>query len=283
MLEQIGGFDDSFFFALEDADVAWRAQMQGWRCLYVPAAVVHHHHGATIAAIRKGSSLKQFHVGRNRVRMLAKNADAGQLRRYGLAMIGYDLAYVAFAAVTERTLAPLRGRVQGLREWRLPRAGARGGRWSCRLPAACGPRCATGGLAPALRRHSAARRRPPRPRRPIASRHGAADRCRRDALARLHPLPREAAMLLPAAGLLYVLRPSRPSRLAAAPPGGLVATLLALVVQYWYQGVVVRAVVDMEDGRRDFSMGDLLLARPRRSSGRSSWPACWRGSASRSG
>jgi hypothetical protein len=50
--------------------------------------------------------------------MLAKNADAAQLRRYGLAMIGYDLAYVVFAGLTDRTLAPLRGRVQGLREWR---------------------------------------------------------------------------------------------------------------------------------------------------------------------
>jgi hypothetical protein len=37
----------------------------------------------------------------------------------------YDLAYVGFVALTDRTLSPLRGRVAGLREWRAYRvAGA---------------------------------------------------------------------------------------------------------------------------------------------------------------
>jgi GT2 family glycosyltransferase len=118
MLDGLGGFDDRFFFLLEDVDLAWRAQMRGWRCLYVPAAVVYHHHGATMS---HGSSRKYYLVGLNRVRLLAKNADAAQLRRYGLAMIGYDLAYIGFTAVTDRTLAPLRGRLRGLREWRTYR------------------------------------------------------------------------------------------------------------------------------------------------------------------
>jgi GT2 family glycosyltransferase len=145
MLDEIGGFDPSFFFALDDADVAWRAQMRGWRCVYVPAAVVHHHHGATIG---HGSSLKYFHVGLNRVRTLAKNADAAQLRRHALAMIGYDLAYVAYAAVTDRTLAPLKGRVKGLREWRsYRRAGA-----PLRAPVELAP---TSGLRSALARRAA--------------------------------------------------------------------------------------------------------------------------------
>jgi GT2 family glycosyltransferase len=122
MLDEVGGMDESYFFALDDADLAWRARMRGWRCLYAPAAVVHHHHGATTA---HGSEVKYFHVGLNRVRTLAKNADRGLLRRYGPAMVGYDLAYVAFAAARDRTLAPLRGRLQGLREWRAyRRAGA---------------------------------------------------------------------------------------------------------------------------------------------------------------
>jgi hypothetical protein len=60
-------------------------------------------------------------VGLNRVRTLAKNADSSQLRRYGVAAVGYDVAYIAYAAVTDRTLAPLRGRLQGLREWRAYR------------------------------------------------------------------------------------------------------------------------------------------------------------------
>jgi GT2 family glycosyltransferase len=122
MLDSVGGMDETYFFALDDADLAWRARMHGWRCLYAPAAVVHHHHGATTA---HGSDLKYFHVGLNRIRTLAKNADSGLLRRYGLAMAGYDIGYVAYAAVTDRTLAPLRGRLRGLKEWpAYRRAGA---------------------------------------------------------------------------------------------------------------------------------------------------------------
>lgn len=114
-LDEVGGMDETFFFALEDADLAWRARMRGWRCMYAPGAVVHHRHGATTA---HGSDAKYFHVGINRIRTLAKNADTRTLRRYGLMMIAYDLAYVTYVAAHDRTLAPLRGRLRGLREWR---------------------------------------------------------------------------------------------------------------------------------------------------------------------
>lgn len=125
MLEQTGGFDPTFFMYLDDVDVAWRAQMRGWRCLYVPAAVVHHHHSASSI---HGSPFKHLHVGRNRMRMLAKNAPAGHLLRYLPAIIAHDVAYVVYAGVSDRTLAPLRGRVAGLREWRRYRALGRGRR-----------------------------------------------------------------------------------------------------------------------------------------------------------
>jgi hypothetical protein len=36
-------------------------------------------------------------------------------------MLAYDLAYVAFAGMRFRTLAPLRGRLTGLSEWRCYR------------------------------------------------------------------------------------------------------------------------------------------------------------------
>lgn len=142
MLTDIGGIDESFFIFLEDADVAWRAQMRGWRSLYVPSAVVHHHHSATTG---HGSSFKYFHVGLNRVRMLAKNAHSRQLRRYGLQMLVYDLGYVTYAAAFDRTLAPLRGRIQGLREWRAYRRGV-----TERTPIELAP---VGGVRRALRRH----------------------------------------------------------------------------------------------------------------------------------
>jgi GT2 family glycosyltransferase len=118
MLREVGGFDPSFFFGLDDVDLAWRARMAGWRTIYAPGAVVYHANASTAT---HASSFKYEWIGRARVRTLAKNADSSQLMRYGAAIVGYELAYVAWAAWRHRTLAPLRGRVRGLREWRMYR------------------------------------------------------------------------------------------------------------------------------------------------------------------
>ena len=118
MLDHVGGFDESYFAFFEDADLAWRAHSHGWRALYAPAAVVYHHHSATA---QHGSPAKLYLVGRNRVRTLAKNATLGMLLVNGPWMLVYDAAYVAFASVTGRTLAPLRGRdARAARVARLP-------------------------------------------------------------------------------------------------------------------------------------------------------------------
>ena len=42
IIEEIGGFGEDFFFSWEDIDLSFRAQLAGFRCLYVPGAVVHH-------------------------------------------------------------------------------------------------------------------------------------------------------------------------------------------------------------------------------------------------
>lgn len=115
MLDDVGGYDETFFVFLEDADLAWRARNRGWKALCAPRAIGHHHHSLTAL---HGSRFKYFHVGRNRVRVLAKNAPASHLRRYGAAIVAYDLAYVLFALVADRTVAPIQGRLRGLREWR---------------------------------------------------------------------------------------------------------------------------------------------------------------------
>lgn len=115
MLDAIGGFDERFFAYLEDVDVAWRAQAGGWCCVYEPGAVGYHLGSASTGP---GSATKYFLVGRNRVWLLARNATRLQLLRALPGIIAYDLAYVAYVALTERTLAPLRGRLVGLRTWR---------------------------------------------------------------------------------------------------------------------------------------------------------------------
>jgi glycosyltransferase involved in cell wall biosynthesis len=144
VLEQVGGFDERFVFGLEDADVAWRARMRGWRCVYAPGAVVFHDLGGTIA---HGSERRLFMAGRNRWLLIAKNLDRRQLLRHLASIVTFDVAYVAFACVRLRSLAPLRGRFAGLRQWRAARADGAAGR----VPVALAP--------PAPLRDALARRR----------------------------------------------------------------------------------------------------------------------------
>jgi hypothetical protein len=102
-----------------------------------------HHRGS--ASAREGSAFKYRLVGRNRMRLLAKNATTGQLVRYGALMALYDLAYVVFAGITDRTLAPLQGRLEGLRQWRRYRAAGAATRGPAPLaPASAGWRGALG-------------------------------------------------------------------------------------------------------------------------------------------
>jgi GT2 family glycosyltransferase len=139
MLDAVGGLDTSFFAYLEDADLAWRARMAGWSCVLAPRAIGIHRHSATLG---HGSKAKHLLVGRNRVRMLAKNASGRQLRRRLPAIVAYDLLYVAHAAVADRTLAPLDGRLRGIGDWRSYRRAGRARRREIELSPAPGVRAA---------------------------------------------------------------------------------------------------------------------------------------------
>jgi GT2 family glycosyltransferase len=50
MIEKIGFFDESFFCLYEDMDLSFRAQLQGYKCLYVPKAIVYHKVNSTLGA-----------------------------------------------------------------------------------------------------------------------------------------------------------------------------------------------------------------------------------------
>jgi hypothetical protein len=69
MLDEIGGFDEDFFAYADDAELGLRARIAGWRCLYIPTAVVRHHRGATLG-LRSSRRLEL--IERNRVLLAAK-------------------------------------------------------------------------------------------------------------------------------------------------------------------------------------------------------------------
>ncbi len=69
MLDQIGGFDEDFFAYADDAELGLRARIAGWKCLYMPRAVVKHRRGETLG-VRSTRRLQL--IERNRVLLAAK-------------------------------------------------------------------------------------------------------------------------------------------------------------------------------------------------------------------
>lgn len=69
MLEEIGLFDEDFFAYGEDAEIGMRGRMFGWKCIYMPTAIVYHIHSGTYGIY---SPLKVFLVERNRLWLAIK-------------------------------------------------------------------------------------------------------------------------------------------------------------------------------------------------------------------
>jgi GT2 family glycosyltransferase len=111
-------FDPDFFVYREDADVAWRAQLLGWRCLYTPSAVGHH--VRTVTPANRGSlpAFINMHSVKNRFLMRIKNATPGLYRRYWLPMTMRDLVVMGGAIFWEPASLPAFWRVAKC----LPRA-----------------------------------------------------------------------------------------------------------------------------------------------------------------
>ncbi|MDA2933634.1 glycosyltransferase family 2 protein [Acidobacteria bacterium AH-259-D05] len=70
MLDEVGGFDESFFAYGDDADLGIRGHWMGWKCLYVPDAVVYHRHSSTSGRF---SMQKIYWIERNRLWLAIKN------------------------------------------------------------------------------------------------------------------------------------------------------------------------------------------------------------------
>ncbi|MBV8903869.1 MAG: glycosyltransferase family 2 protein, partial [Acidobacteriia bacterium] len=66
-------FDSDFFIYREDADVAWRAQLLGWRCLYTPSATGYHVRTVTPANRKMLAPVFNMHSVKNRFLMRIKN------------------------------------------------------------------------------------------------------------------------------------------------------------------------------------------------------------------
>lgn len=107
VIEQVGPFDESLFMYCEDIDLNWRAQRAGWRCVYVPEAVVYHHLSAT-----GGGPLASYYVGRNTLRVLARHYPASLFRRHWRAILRAQ-GRIAWDALRSWRGAAARARLRG--------------------------------------------------------------------------------------------------------------------------------------------------------------------------
>lgn len=108
--------DEDFELWAADVDLAWRAQVLGWRCVYEPEAVAWHkrfYSPSTRAQLSAEHRRLQF---RNRYLMIAKNDSAASLARDLPRIATYEVLALGYVLLRERELLP------GYRDaWRLAR------------------------------------------------------------------------------------------------------------------------------------------------------------------
>ena len=101
----LGGefFDSDFFAYREDADVAWRAQLLGWKCLYTPFARGYHVRKVLPGNRRALPPEINMHSVKNRFLMRMKNASSDLYWRNWLSITARDLTVIACCLLWEHT------------------------------------------------------------------------------------------------------------------------------------------------------------------------------------
>jgi GT2 family glycosyltransferase len=97
-------FDEHFFSYREDADIAWRAQLMGWNCLYVSPAVGWHVRRVTPEQRRELPAEINWHSAKNRFLMRIKNAGGLLWLRFFPAMLWRDAMVLGYALLRDRRL-----------------------------------------------------------------------------------------------------------------------------------------------------------------------------------
>jgi len=104
----IGGefLDEDFFTFREDADVAWRGQLFGWKAIYVPDAIGHHVRTVTPEKRRSLSAVTNMHGVKNRFLLRLKNEGLYLAIRNAPFELTRDLIAIAATLTIERSSLP---------------------------------------------------------------------------------------------------------------------------------------------------------------------------------
>ena len=94
-------FDEEFFAYREDADLAWRAQVMGWKCLYLPAAEAWHVRRVTPERRDRLPHAINWHSVKNRFLMRGKNASGWLCWKLFWPVAWRDLMVIGYALLRD--------------------------------------------------------------------------------------------------------------------------------------------------------------------------------------
>lgn len=94
-------FDPDFFVYREDADVAWRSQLMGWRCIYTPHARGYHVRNVLPGNRRALPPEINMHSVKNRFLMRIKNMTWDLYRRNWLSVTARDVVVLGACLLRE--------------------------------------------------------------------------------------------------------------------------------------------------------------------------------------
>lgn len=111
MLDEIGLFDEDFFLYMEDVDLAFRGRLAGWKCMFVPEAVVSHYHGGTAGF---NSDLTVYYGNRNVLWWPVKDYPSKILLTSLPWIIGRSIAVILYYTVKGQGKVILKSKMDGL-------------------------------------------------------------------------------------------------------------------------------------------------------------------------
>jgi len=115
MLEDVDLFDEELVAYAEDLDLSFRAQLRGYRCLYVPTAMIYHRGSITY---QRESPPAVYYGSRNMLMVIIKSMPIGLLRRYWPRMLAAQVYQVVYFTLRGHSWAAMRGKMDALKRLR---------------------------------------------------------------------------------------------------------------------------------------------------------------------
>lgn len=103
--------DPDFFAYLEDVDLAFRARLRGYKCLFSPGAVVHHHWAGTASR-----AFLVYHGRRNKLYFIIKNYPTLILLKYFPIILIKEIKRIGFAVLRKEFFITLKAKIDSVKK-----------------------------------------------------------------------------------------------------------------------------------------------------------------------